>query len=182
MVKVVDKLNINIDLIKYLDELNMNYGIAITDTKKCVYNNKTEYKSEISSELKNLLEKFYNNKVLNLFLKNSYTEKNNINYSNYMITDININNKTTNKFVEELIFTKDKNISLFKYDNFEYYFFKCVIPIKTDFFKGSLIVCSMDDDESMENKESFLRFSIGLYYIVKHYIANEDYNKYNLLK
>lgn len=172
MAKVVFILNIPNDLKNYLDNLNLNYEICITNMNESVYNNKTNEKCEISNELKKMLYSLYNDKELSLFLNNYDNEKKNLELSNNFINDINIDDNFLIKHVDKLIYNRNENIQLLKYDNFKYYFFKCIIPIHLECFKGSLIVCSMDPDDSIENKKSFLRFCIGLYYIVKHYIED----------
>ena len=170
MVKAVFNLKITENLKNYLDNLNLNYGICVTNMNESVYNNKTYEKCEISNELKEMLHSLYNDKKLNLFLNSHDNEKRNLELSNNYINDINIEDEFLNKFVNKLVYTREKKIQLLKYDNFKYFFFKCIIPIHLECFKGSLIVCSMDPDDSIENKKSFLRFCIGLYYIVKHYL------------
>ena len=168
MVKAVFNLKITENLKNYLD--NLNHGICITNTNKSIYNNKSNENCEISNELKEMLYTLYNDKELNLFLNSHDNEKRNLELSNNYINDINIEDDFLNKFVNKLVYTREKKIQLLKYDNFKYFFFKCIIPIHLECFKGSLIVCSMDPDDSIENKKSFLRFCIGLYYIVKHYL------------
>lgn len=170
MAKVVFSLNIANDLKNYLDNFNLNYGICITNMNESIYNNTTNEKSEISDELKEMLHILYNDKELSLFLNSYDNEKKNIELSNNYINDINIEDDFLIKYVNKLICNRNENIKLLKYDNFKYYFFKCIIPIHLECFKGSLIICSMDPDDSIENKKSFLRFCIGLYYIVKHYL------------
>lgn len=170
MVKAVFNLKITENLKNYLDNLNLNYGICVTNMNESVYNNKTYEKCEISNELKEMLHSLYNDKELSLFLNSYDNEKKNLELSNNFINDINIEDEFLNKFVNKLVYTREKKIQLLKYDNFKYFFFKCIIPIHLECFKGSLIVCSMDPDDSIENKKSFLRFCIGLYYIVKHYL------------
>lgn len=174
MVKAVFNLNITENLKNYLD--NLNHGICITNTNKSIYNNKSNENCEISNELKEMLYTLYNDKELNLFLNSHDNEKRNLELSNNYINDINIEDEFLNKFVNKLVYTREKKIQLLKYDNFKYYFFKCIIPIQTNYFRGSLLVCSMDPDDSIENKKGFLRFCIGQYYIVKHYIENVDCN------
>lgn len=170
MAKVVFSLNIANDLKNYLDNFNLNYGICITNMNESIYNNTTNEKSEISDELKEMLHILYNDKELSLFLNSYDNEKKNIELSNNYINDINIEDDFLIKYVDKLICNRNENIQLLKYDNFTYYFLKCVIPIHIYNFEGSLIICSMDPDDSIENKKSFLRFCIGLYYIVKHYL------------
>lgn len=174
MVKAVFNLNITHNLKNYLN--NLNHGICITNTNKSIYNNKSNENCEISNELKEMLYTLYNDKELNLFLNSHDNEKRNLELSNNYINDINIEDEFLNKFVNKLVYTREKKIQLLKHDNFKYYFFKCIIPIQTNYFRGSLLVCSMDPDDSIENKKSFLRFCIGQYYIVKHYIENVDCN------
>ena len=73
-----------------------------------------------------------------------------------------------------------KLAKILKYDNFKHYPLKCIIPIYTDFFKGSLIVLTNETDITQEVKESFFRFSKGLFFIIKYYIDNGDYSEYKL--
>ena len=168
MVKAVFNLKITENLKNYLD--NLNHGICITNTNKSIYNNKSNENCEISNELKEMLYTLYNDKELNLFLNSHDNEKRNLELSNNYINDINIDDNFLIKYVDKLIYNRNENIQLLKHDNFKYYFFKCIIPIQTNYFRGSLLVCSMDPDDSIENEKSFLRFCIGLYYIVKHYL------------
>ena len=153
MAKVVFSLNIANDLKNYLDNFNLNYGICITNMNESIYNNTTNEKSEISDELKEMLHILYNDKELSLFLNSYDNEKKNIELSNNYINDINIEDDFLIKYVNKLICNRNENIKLLKYDNFKYYFFKCIIPIHLECFKGSLIICSMDPDDSIENKK-----------------------------
>ena len=111
------------------------------------------------------------------------TEKDNLEISKSIIKEKNKTNSNHEVFqhlIDILLFTKDNNIRILKYDNFKNYDLKCIIPINNDFFKGSLIVLINEPDATKGIKESFFRFCIGLFFIITHYIANGDYSEYKL--
>lgn len=184
MVKEEIYLKLNKDLTSYLDNINLNYGIAITDENNLIYNNMNEEEQEISKELKKFLNKLYTKKeIINFFKNYNSVEKNNLEISKSIIKKedkLNSASKLFKYLVHNLLFTKENNIKLLKYDNFKHYPLKCIIPINTDFFKGSLIVLTNETDITEEIKESFFRFSKGLFFIIIHYITNGDYSQYKL--
>ena len=110
MAKVVFILNIPNDLKNYLDNLNLNYEICITNMNESVYNNKTNEKCEISNELKKMLYSLYNDKELSLFLNNYDNEKKNLELSNNFINDMNIDDNFLIKYVDKLIYNRNENI------------------------------------------------------------------------
>ena len=184
MVKEEVFLKINKDLISYLDNINLNYGIAITDENTLVYNNMNEEEQEISKDLKNFLNRLYaKTEIINFLENENNIEKNNLEVSKNIITKEYHNiseSKLVKHLVNNLLFTKENNIKILKYDNFKHYPLKCIIPIYTDFFKGSLIVLTNETDITQEIKESFFRFSKGLLFIITYYINNGDYSEYKL--
>ena len=71
-------LNINQDLKSYLDIIQLNYGIAITDTESLIYNNVNVDFQKISMELKEFLNAMYKDKkIINYF--NNYKDIEKIN-------------------------------------------------------------------------------------------------------
>ena len=171
-------------MINYLNSINLNYGIAITDENNLIYNNMNEEQQEISNELKEFLNKLYKKDEIMKYLSNyNNNEKDNLEISKNIIKkDITYNteSKLFKYLVNNLLFTKDNNIKILKYDNFKHYPLKCIIPINTDFFKGALIVLVNETDITEEIKKSFFRFSKGLFFIIRHYITDGDYSEYKL--
>ena len=175
-------LNINQDLKSYLDSIQLNYGIAITDTESLIYNNVNVDFQKISMELKEFLNAMYKDKkIINYFNNYKDIEKINLEISKNKIKEKNSDNsKLYHYFLDKLLFTTNKNIKILENSNLKPYPLKCIIPIYTDFFKGSLIVFTNDIDITDELKESFFRFCKGLFFIVLYYIINGDYSSYKL--
>lgn len=177
----------NKDLINYLDNINLNYNIAITDEENLIYNNMNEESQKISEQLKNFLKKIYNdNKIIDYFNNQEKIEMYNLKTSENLITNKEKDikplelSKDLKYIINNLVFTKNNNIKILKYDNFNHYSLKCIIPINNDFFKGSLIVLTNETDITEEVKESFFRFCNGVFFITSHYINDGDYSQYKL--
>ena len=187
MVKGGDFLNLNKDLIEYLDNIKLNYNIAITNEKKLLYNNMNEETQEISEQFKEFLKRIYDDKKITEYFNNSKNfEMYNLNTSQNLILNTEKKSKSLdfcNNFIyliNNLVFTKNNNIQILKYDNFTNYPLKCIIPLNNYFFKGSLIVLSNETDITDDIIESFFRFCYGLFFIVNHYINHGDYNEYKV--
>ena len=188
MVKEEIYLNLNKDLIEYLDNINLNYNIAITNEKELLYNNINEDNQELSGQFKEFLKRIYTDKKITEYFNNNESfETYNLNTSQNLILN---KEKKTKSFglsdnfiylINNLIFTKNNNIQILKYDNFKGYPLKCIIPLNNHFFKGALIILTNETDITDEVKESFFRFCYGLFFIVNHYINYSNYSKYKLL-
>lgn len=126
----------------------------------------------------------YNDKnLINYFNNYKNIEKINLRISKNEVLGKFKNNQSAKLykyFLDELLFTKEKNIKILNSYNLKQYNLKCIIPINIDIFKGSLIVLTNDVDITPELKESFFRFCKGLFFIVIHYIVNGDYSSYKL--
>ena len=156
----------------------------ITDFDGLLYNNINENTVEVSKVFKNFIEKCNKDDKIISFLNDfEYNQK--INFENSIkILNGTYNLKESKNFnycLNKLVFSKNNNIQLFKYDNVKDYELKCIMPIFSDYFKGALIVLSNDENATFEITKSFFRFCNGIYAIVMYFIINGDYSKYNFL-
>ncbi len=135
-----------------------------------------ENTQKVTKNFKDLLNKILNDKkIIEYFYNLPNLEKDNLRIShNYIVNNDSKKTLPFNYCIKELIIKEQNKVNILNFNNSKSYSLKCIIPIVSKKFNGSLIVLSKDLYITKDIEEAFFRFCTGLFFIIIHYITNDN--------